>query len=562
MKNRSLPRRFARFLRDEGGAIAVMGALLAVVGIGALAVSVDAITLYFQRRQAQGAVDLAAIAAARDIDRAEAAAAATIADNRVPSVQTIIITRGHYAANAAIPAAARFVANGTPVNAVRVDLTNRAPLYFGRSIAKQAALDVVTRATAVNTAEAAFSIGSRLLSLNGGVLNAVLGATLGGRLTLTAMDYNNLAAFNVDLFQFSNVLATKAGGTIGTYQELATANVSAANVLDALTTIAQAAPGGAAAQFSLNALKAQSDAKNVSIPAGRLIDFGPSGYLGIGQGGSAFAAKASALSIINAVAGVANGKHQIEATANLAIPGLAALELGVTVGERPQASPWVALGDEGATVYTAQTRLRLTATIGGGGLLLGSTIRLPIYLDVAGGRATLSSVSCGTNPMTDTRVTLAVTPSVIDAWIGQPSSEWTALTLPPTMQPATLVAIPLLGVSANGQAEVQISNTGATDVSFGWNDIANLTAKTVRTTDFTTSLVSGLVDKLALSAKAGPLSLTTPALVTAAVKTALAPVTPALDTVLSSVLTSLGIGLGEADVWVNGVRCDGAALVN
>jgi uncharacterized membrane protein len=70
------------------------------------------------------------------------------------------------------------------------------------------------------------------------------------------------------------------------------------------------------------------------------------------------------------------------------------------------------------------------------------------------------------------------------------------------------------------------------------------------------------VNNLSLTAKAGPLSLTTPALVNAAVKIVLMPATPALDTVLNDVLGTLGIGLGEADVWVNGVRCDGAALVN
>src|SRR5690606_14787189 len=170
--------RLARFARDERGSIIVMAAILAVAAIGALAVSVDAITLYFERRHAQGAVDLAAIAAARDSGRAEAAAAATIHDNGVPAVQRITVTRGHYAADVATPAGQRFVANASPLNAVRVDLVNRAPLYFGRAIAKAAALDVVTHATAVNTAEAAFSIGSRLAALNGGVLNAVLGATL------------------------------------------------------------------------------------------------------------------------------------------------------------------------------------------------------------------------------------------------------------------------------------------------------------------------------------------------------------------------------------------------
>ena len=40
--------------------------------------------------------------------------------------------------------------------------------------------------------------------------------------------------------------------------------------------------------------------------------------------------------------------------------------------------------------------------------------------------------------------------------------------------------------------------------------------------------------------------------------------TGSIDQVLASVLATLGIGIGigQADVWVSGVRCDGAVLVN
>jgi uncharacterized membrane protein len=551
----------AQFIRNERGTIAVMAAIIAVCGIGALAISVDAISLYFERRRAQGAVDLAAIAAARDMSRAEAAAAAAISDNNVPSVQNITITRGHYVADAATPAALRFVANAMPTNAVRVDLSNNAPLYFGRSIARSSTYEVVTRATAVSTAEAAFSVGSRLLSLNGGVLNAVLDAALGGNVSLDVMDYNNLAGFDVDLFQFSNLLAAKAGGNIGTYDQLAASQVSVGNVIDALASLAEAAPGGNAAQLSLDTLKNQSNAANVNFPAGKLLNFGQNGYLALGQGG-AFSAKASALSIIDAAADIANGQNQAEVVSNISVPGLASVQLGVTVGERPQSSPWVAIGDDGDSVYTAQTRVRLTVKIGGGALLLGSTITLPIYIDIASAQATLTSVSCGANPATDTSVSLAVTPAVINAWIGKPASAWTTLSQPALMQPAPLVSVPLLGISVTGKAQVQMTNMQATNVDFSWDDIASGAPKTVKTTDFTQSLVTGLVNHLSLTATVGPLSLTTPALVNTAVRTAILPLTPTLDALVNDILNTLGVGLGEADVWVNGVRCDGAALVN
>lgn len=59
----------------------------------------------------------------------------------------------------------------------------------------------------------------------------------------------------------------------------------------------------------------------------------------------------------------------------------------------------------------------------------------------------------------------------------------------------------------------------------------------------------------------GPLDLPIPGigpLVTSIISGA----TGSIDTLLVSVLQSLGVGLGQADVWVTGVRCDGAVLVN
>ena len=38
--------------------------------------------------------------------------------------------------------------------------------------------------------------------------------------------------------------------------------------------------------------------------------------------------------------------------------------------------------------------------------------------------------------------------------------------------------------------------------------------------------------------------------------------TSPIDQVLASLLSTLGIGLGQVDVWVLGIRCDGAVLVN
>ena len=38
--------------------------------------------------------------------------------------------------------------------------------------------------------------------------------------------------------------------------------------------------------------------------------------------------------------------------------------------------------------------------------------------------------------------------------------------------------------------------------------------------------------------------------------------TGSIDQLLAQVLATLGVGIGQADVWVTGVRCDRAVLVN
>lgn len=560
-----MPRRYSlrAFLRDERGSIAVIGAAFAICGIGALAIGVDVASAFVERRKAQSAVDLAAIAAARDPDKAIAAATATIKDNGVFGVRDIRITKGSYSANPAILASKRFVPNGTPANAVMVELDSRAQAFFGKSFLPEDTMRVSTRATAVSTAQAAFTVGSRLLSLDGGILNAFLSGLLGGNVSLTVMDYNALAGFNVDLFKFSNALGTSVVGQAGTYEQLAASRVSVGQILDAMISVAQANAGGAQVDFALKQIKNYSNANNVQLYMNKLLDFGQSNSLGIGQAAAALQAKATALSIIQAAAEVANGANQVDITSTLNVAGLLGTQLGITVGERPQSSPWIRFGAEGVEVYTAQTRVRLIAQVGGTGLLSGVTLRVPVYVDIAAARARLADISCGSNPVNDMRITLAVRPSLANAWIAEPVTlaGWRTLGSPPSMTSATIANV--LGlITATGRANAEITNLSDTNVVFRYADISGLVAKNVRTTAFTQSLTASLLGSLTLTVNAaGLLSLTPTAVLTALIRSILTPVAPTIDGVLNNVLRALGIGLGEADVWVNGVRCDGAALV-
>src|SRR5690348_4871149 len=189
-----------RFIADTRGNFAIMGAGCMVLLIGCAALGVDVGSIYADRRKSQSAADLAAIVAAGNISKATSAAAATITANGYPASALVSVELGSYTANASLPPQARFV---TPApgaaNAARVTLKTQTPLYFARMFTGGSShFDITTRATAASTAMASFAIGSRLLSLNGGLVNAMLGQMLGTTLSLSAMDYQALIDAHID----------------------------------------------------------------------------------------------------------------------------------------------------------------------------------------------------------------------------------------------------------------------------------------------------------------------------------------------------------------------------
>jgi uncharacterized membrane protein len=118
--------RVVRRFRDERrGTIAIMSAAVMALVVGAAAIAIDVATLFTERRQAQGAVDLAAMAAAADLARAHDAAVATLQANRITDYQHLSVETGTYTADAALTPGQRFVAGGVPANAARVTLSRR-----------------------------------------------------------------------------------------------------------------------------------------------------------------------------------------------------------------------------------------------------------------------------------------------------------------------------------------------------------------------------------------------------------------------------------------------------
>ncbi|MGE3625663.1 MAG: TadG family pilus assembly protein [Hyphomicrobiales bacterium] len=547
-----------RLARCREGAVAIVSALAVSVILWCVACAVDIGSLYLERRTAQGAVDLAAMAAARDIANAERLARETLDANHVSSISLLTVTPGHYSADPGIDPSARFTAGAQPFNAVHVRMRNRAPLHLAGAVMGVRSWEIGTEAVATTTAQGAFSIGSRLARIEGGLLNSTLGAMLGGNLSLTVMDYEALADANIKLFEFMDALASELNITAGTYNDVLGANASVAQVLDAMAEVASNG-GDAEAAAALRALGAQAG-PSVSVPLGSLVDAGPYGGLSLHSGGPGFSPSVNAMQLVSAAAAIANGDNQVSLNLGAAIPGLANVRVDMAVGEPPQHSAWYTVGERGAVVRTAQTRLRILTEIAPGALLPGVSVRVPLYAEVAYGEARLDDVSCGADPERDARATIAARPGVAELWLGEVSSgSFADFSGSPQVSKANLVQIPLLKVT--GSAHAAITNVHETELEFDWGDVEDGTVRSASTHDILTTLLGSLVGDLDVDVQVGGLGLSLPGVIAGVVRTALAAATPALDRLIGSLLQALGVTVGEVDIRMHGIRCDGSALV-
>lgn len=552
------PGQFARhlgrqFVSDERGNIAFIAAACMLLVTGCAALGVDIGSVFTDKRRAQGASDLAAIVAASDITRAPRAAAATVAENNYPPDSLVAVETGVYKADTSLVPQQRFTAGATPANAVRVTMQTRTPLFFGKVLTGDPYINLRVSSVASTTQLATFAIGSRLASLNGGLLNQLLGQMLGTSLSLSAMDYQALANAKINLFDFMSALASRASLTGVSYDSLLQSSLKVTDIIAAL----QASGATGAAGSALSNIGSSLAGVTTKVTLGNLINAGPYSDMIVGQQPKV-GVDLAALDLLSATAQLANGTHQIATNLKLGLPGIASVVLQITVGERPVGSSWITIGQAGASVHTAQTRILAVVNLLGSGSV--GAVNLPVYVEVAAGTATLNKVSCGYPDISSSTAQLGVSPGIVDAWIGGvTSADMTNFTTKPNPPAATIVDLGAIKVT--GRAHATMENTAPTNVNFSYADIQAQTRKTVNTTSFTSSLTGSLLGDLSLSVQLGPLALPIPGLgpqVTSIISGA----TGSIDTLLNTVLQTLGVGLGQADVWVAGIRCDGAVLVN
>lgn len=569
----------ASFVRSRRGNIAVLAALTAPILVGGLAISVDYGAIVRQQRSLQANVDLAAIAAASDPQRARVLLQQFYADNHLnyavrdgattylPDGSTVSsqavsekdidciasLDVGHYKAVAQIPLDERFQQGALPNDAVRVAQTCKGHLYFASNMVSAPNINVTATASAHNLAS--FWIGSRLGSINGGLFNAVLSALFGTSISLNVVDYQSLMTARVDVLSTISALSTQINMTGASYNDLLDANITLAQFYRAVRV------GGdisASAQVAFRTLELTVGRSNRTFKLSEILNLTAIGDRPVGSGyGSA--SRADALDLIRASAAVSNGTHQVETAFVFKLPGLGDVDFRLVIGEPPVGAQSIAINTAGGIVRTAQVRARITFHQGTLPGMAGFTLNLPIYLEVADSEAKLSGIDCRAGSVAGVRI--ETYPGLSEFGIGDVDPDaFINFGKKPRVRPTTLLTVP--GVKVNGSAQVDVNNLVGTFLNFSKSDIDGSQVKNTNVRSPYTSYMSSLIKNINLNVQAGGFSFGTDEfLYRNALISALSNLTIPADQLLVAFLSVMGIKIGEADVSVTGASCGTATLV-
>ncbi|CAN7433821.1 TadG family pilus assembly protein [Ensifer adhaerens] len=566
--------------RARSGNIGISAALAMPLVITSMALAIDYGYLTVQKREMQSSVDLAAIAAAANVSAAEKAVLNHFANNglnygvstpnglltidgktlppgdistaKLDGVATV--ARGRYVPDPSVDAGQRFIKDATPTDAVQVMLERKGDIFLASIFS--APPDLSVYGTAASSKIAAFSVGSRLASLNDGLLNSILGQMLGTTISLKVMDYQALIDADIDIQPFLKVIATRLNLTAASYEDVLKANLTMPQLLASMRLV-QGLSGTVTAALKSIELSTSNDKRTFTLA--QILNLDPKKSLQV-DAGSDWAMRVSALQIVSAAAAIANGENQIALNAVAGLPGIASAKVKLAIGEPPVETPSHRLGTPGAAIRTAQTRLAVKVNVDGLAALAGIRIRLPIYVELAYAEAKLADIRCYGGTPENASVSVDAVPGIAEIAIGDVDpAVLSNFSSDARVQRAKLVDA--LVVKIDALAHVEAQNLKPTRLSFSPSEVAARSIKTVSTKDILTSTTQTLLNNLDLNIQVLFLTLGSPTIVQQALAQTLGAVTKPVDDLLYNLLLLVGVRVGEADVRVTGVKCQSPVLV-
>lgn len=529
--------------RDERGGISVLlaGSLFAMTG--AATVAVDLGSIYLAKRELQGVADAAALAAT---DGGRTAAQAVIGKSGVDNVTLTTALSGTYTASTDIPVDQRFQPGGSAGTAMQVEVTRRVPLFFGRLLVGRDGIDLTATATAARSDAAAFSLGTGLASLSGGVPNMILSSLAGTELNLSVMDYNGLVNANVHLLGVADALRIRLGRDGESYGTLFDRTIA---INDLLMAMAETIPGTPAA-VTLHTLAGRLPGKSVKLSD--IIDLGPS-YNASTQTGQPDVILDS-FSMVRMLLSPPSGTS-VPVDLSVAVPGLTNTRLMVVTGPGQAHTPLLTVtASRDVVLRTAQTRIYVESSVATSlsGLL---TVRVPVYVELAAAEARLSDIRCGDQG----GVTLAVTPSIGTAVLGDVDVDaLTDFSIAPNSRTALLAQT--IGTRVTAFTNMSLGGVQAQSVFFSPGDIATQAVKTVSTNDLVQGIAASLAQRTNVQVSVLGINVSTSPL-TSQVGALLGTTAPLIDGLINNVTATLGVRLGTADVRVHQRRCGMATIV-
>jgi uncharacterized membrane protein len=564
--------------RQRGSAAIVVAIFLslAMAVLGAL----DVGNAFFARRSLQRIADLAALAGAQTMEDDCAAPTATARANAAANgfsatapgqSLTVVCGRWDTASNAAPSYFAG--TNASPLNAVQVRAVRTVP-YFFLGPSRQ----IGATATAQATNLGAFTIGTTLAQLQGGVVNGLLNGLLGANLDLSLASYRSLAGARIKLGDLMAALG------VDTVDALLATQVDAAELanllLSALSHTSVADANLQTDLATLQAIAASGLSTSVKVPLGA-TDTTP-GLLSVNLAHTQSAVGAT-ISPFDALVVAAEIAKAGQAPTDIAA-GLALGTLQTTLKVQVLQPPVLALGEAGMNpatqtwrtqARTAQVRLYLNIGLGAVTLPFVGTVgaNLPLSLEVAPGQAWLEAAHCAASAAASNS-TIGATPGLANVCIGDAPSNPSASQPFSCTRPATLIQVSnLIVVKANaalpGLVPAGDSATFEFDGIAGNADdyqSANANAVGSALANALSGLAATLAQPGALSVTllGGALGLPLGPVVSALVAflaPALTLVTEDVDAALVPLLQLLGVQVGVATIHDLSLTCGVSKLV-
>ena len=590
MKRRPL----ASLLSDREGAVAPMIAALGVSLIAAAGLALDVGLYQMDNRDLRAATEAAALAAAMNPAQAEARARDYLGRNGLDPTVLQSVTIGRYCADSALASGDRFdpgmtrcPGNGA-TNAVRIVTRKASRRFLTRVLGDAVSIpDLAATATAARIDEAGIEVSSGIVTVTNALVNSVnglLGALVGVNLTLSTAEIEALMGGNVDAGLFFDSLARRVGHD-GTYGSLTQGTYR-------LSDIAQAAADAAGKPATAAALRifATQVGTGYQVPLKDLFGLGVWKNMPVGEADAAPALRAglNAYQLVSYAVQSGPAAVDLSQAVSLLVP-VSTVKLSA-VSSTPTSRPRFAFGPAGETsVATSALRLRVLVDLPVGVSGVASVnVHLPILIDVASAQAEVTGITCPDTgeQARDSVVAVQASSGLVRAYVGDTAFEPIAKPMPAIgaaqIQTAAIAQVQLFGfggATVKGRAIAEpLTGVSNAALAFGpgvGTPSAPIAAQTVGNqvmigqtlSALTTSLLesNGLTIELLGACLPIVCAAQTSVVRNTVLPALVAPVTDLVGTVvdplLNNVLTTLGIQLGHATVWVNGARCGVPVLV-